>query len=150
MLTKELINESKVTQAVTPTAGAAGTTAINGATLDMAGFEGVLVIVTMGAITNGAVTSIKLQQGQASNLSDAADLAGTAQTIADTDDEKVFYVNLHKPAERYVRLVVSRGTANAVVASAEYVQYGARTLPVASHGTNVAGEKHVSPAEGTA
>lgn len=150
MLTKELINELKITQAITPTAGAAGTTDINGATLDMAGFEGVLMVVTMGAITGSAVTSIKAQQGAASNLSDAADLLGSSQTIADTDDDKVFYINLHRPAERYVRLVVDRGTQNAVVASAEYFQYGAKTLPVASHGTGVAGEQHVSPAEGTA
>lgn len=139
----------KVSQAVTPTAGAAGTSDINGATLDMEGFEGVLMIVTMGAITAGAVTSIKAQQGAASNLSDAADLLGTAQTIADTDDEKVFLIDLFRPQERYVRLVVDRGTQNAVVASAEYIQYGARKAPV-THGTGVAGELHVAPAEGTA
>lgn len=150
MLTKELINELKITQAIAPAAGVAGTSAINGATLDMTGFEGVLMVVTFGAITAGAVTSIKAQQGAASNLSDVADLLGTGQTIADTDDEKTFYINIHRPAERYVRLAVSRATQNAVVASAEYFQYGARTLPVPSHGTNVSGEKHVSPTEGTA
>lgn len=139
----------KITQAVTPTAGAAGATAINGATLDMQGFAGVLIIVTFGAITAGAVTSIKAQQGAASNMSDAADLLATGQTIADTDDDKVFYIDLYRPAERYVRLVVSRATQNAVVASAEYIQYGARERPQ-THGTNVAGETHISPAEGTA
>lgn len=146
----ELAKNAKITQAVTVTAGAAGTSAINGATLDMLGYEGVLMVVTMGAITATAVTSIKAQQGAASDLSDAADLEGTAQTIADDDDELTFYIDLYRPKERYVRLVVSRGTANAVVASAEYIQYGARKSPTAAHGSNVSGESHVSPAEGTA
>lgn len=144
-----LSKEVKVSQAITPTNGAAGTSDINGATLDMSGFEGVLMIVTMGAITANAVTSIKAQQGAASDLSDAADLLGTAQTIADDDDEQVFYIDLYRPAERYVRVVVDRATQNAVVASAEYIQYGARKEPT-THGSGVSGETHVSPAEGTA
>lgn len=139
----------KISQAITVTAGAAGTSDINGTTLDMSGFDGVLMVVTFGAITGSAVTSIKAQQGAASTLSDAADLTGTAQTVADTDDEKTFYIDLYKPTERYVRLVVDRGTQNAVVASAEYIQYGAKVAPT-THGSNVSGETHISPAEGTA
>lgn len=144
-----LSKQTKISSAVTPTAGAAGTTDINGSTLDMAHFAGVLMIVRMGAITAGAVTSIKAQQGDASDLSDAADLEGSAQTIADTDDDKTFYLDLYKPTKRYVRLVVDRGTQNAVVASAGYVQYEPLKAPT-THGTNVSGETHVSPAEGTA
>ncbi len=146
----DLLKDTKVTQAITPTAGAAGTTDINGAELDMSGYEGVMAIVTFGAITAGAVTSIKMQQDTATGMSSAADLAGTAQTVADSDDDKVFIINLHRPRERFVRLVVDRGTQNAVVASATYVQYGASTVPT-TQGTGVAGsESHVSPAEGTA
>jgi hypothetical protein len=144
-----LSKQVKITQAITPTAGAAATSDINGATLDMAGFEGVLIEVVFGDITAGAVTSIKAQQGAASNLSDAADLAGTGQTVADTDDGDTFYIDLYRPTERYVRVVVDRGTQNAVVASATYFQYGAHDQPV-SHGTTVNGELHVSPDEGTA
>lgn len=140
---------TKISQAITSANGVAGTTAINGTTLDMSGFEGVLMIVTFGVITAGAVTSIKAQQGNASNLSDAADLLGSGQTIADTDDEKTFYIDIKSPRERYVRLAVSRGTQNAVVASATYIQYGPKTL-VTTHGTNVAGEAFVGVAEGTA
>lgn len=139
----------KISTAVTPTAGAAGTTDIEGTTLDMQGFEGVLMVVRMGAITGSAVTSIKAQQGALSNMTDAADLTGTGQTIADDDDDQTFYIDLYKPLERYVRLYVDRATQNAVVSSAEYIQYGARELPT-SHGSNVSGELHVSPAEGTA
>lgn len=139
----------KISSAVTPTAGAAGTTDIEGTTLDMSGFEGVLMIVRMGAITGSAVTSIKAQQGALSNMTDAADLEGTSQTIADDDDDQTFYIDMYRPTERYVRLYVDRGTQNAVVASAEYIQYGPRKA-VTTHGSNVSGEAHAGPAEGTA
>lgn len=144
-----LSKKTKISQAVTVTNGAAGTTAIAGATLDMSGFESVLMMVTMGAIVAGAVTSIKVQQGNAADMSDAEDLAGTGQTIADTDDEKTFFVDLVKPTKRYVRLYVSRGTQNATVASASYLQYDAKADPH-THGTNVAGETWQSPDAGTA
>lgn len=139
----------KISTAVTPTEGAAAATDLTGTILDMQGFEGVLVVVRMGAITAGAVTSIKMQQDTDSAGGTMADLEGTSQTIADTDDDKTFYIDLYKPRERYVRLYVDRATQNAVVASAEYIQYGARDMPT-THGTNVSGETHVSPAEGTA
>lgn len=148
----ELLSEEvKVTQCINATTGAAGTTAINGATLDMSGYEGVLFLCVMGAITATAVTSLKAQQGNASNMSDAADLAGTGITIADDDDNQVFVLDVYRPQERYVRPVVSRGTANAVVQSCLAVQYGARSRPTVINVTDlVTAEKHVSPAEGTA
>lgn len=142
---------TKVSTAITPTAGVAGTSDINGTALDMQGWEGVMVIVRMGAITANAVTSIKMQQGAASNLSDGADLEGTSITVADDDDDQTFVIDLNKPRERYVRVVVDRGTQNAVVASAEYIQYGPRKLPTTQNATDlVTFEGHVSPAEGTA
>ena len=134
---------------VAPAAGVAGTTDINGATLDMSGFDEVNMLVGFGVITAAAVTSIKAQQGQQSDGSDMADLAGTAITVADTDDEKVKKIRLIRPQERYVRVVVDRGTQNAVVALALYEQLGARKQPV-TDGSNVASETHHSPVEGTA
>lgn len=144
-----LSEDTKISIAIAPAAGVAATTDISGATLDMSGFEGVLMVVSFGAITGGAVTSIKVEQSDAANMSPATDLAGSGQTIAHNDDEKTFYIDIHKPLKRYLRLVVDRGTQNAVVASAHYIQYGPRKK-VTAHGANVAGEAHVSPVAGTA
>ena len=141
----------KITQAITPTAGAAGTTAINGATLDMLGWDGVLMVVTMGAITGSAVTSINAAQDSASGMGTAADLLGTGQTIADTDDEDIFVIDLYRPIERYVRVEVARATQNAVVSSAVYYQYAGSNVKLPpSHGSTINIEQHSSPAEGTA
>jgi len=136
----------KITRAILPSAGVAATSTINGATLDMVNYESVLMIVTFGVITGSAVTSIKAQQSSDS-FSSAENLLGTGQTIADDDDNETFYIDLIKPIERYVRLVVPRATQNAVVASATYIQYNPRTKPT-SHATGVTGELHVEPIEG--
>lgn len=142
-----LSKNCKISQCSTVTAGAAGTTDINATSVDMANFEEVTFIVPFGAIVSGAVTSIKAQ-GSSDNSS-FSDLEGSAQTIADTDDDKTFYVTINKPVHRYVRLVVDRGTQNATVGGIVAVQCMPRTVPV-THGTNVSGESHVSPAAGTA
>jgi hypothetical protein len=139
----------KISSAVTPAAGVAATTDIEGTILDMSGYNGVLMVVRMGAITGSAVTSIKAQQDSAAAMGGAADLLGTSQTIADDDDNEIFYIDLYKPTERYVRLYVDRGTQNAVVASAEYIQYEPISAPV-TQPTGTSGEFHASPAEGTA
>lgn len=142
-----LSKDVKISIAVTPTAGAAGTSAIEGATLDMAGFESVLMIVPFGAIVSGAVTSIKAQHGDAA--ASEGDIAESAQTIADDDDNKTFYIDLAKVTKRYVRLYISRATQNATVGGATYIQYNPKKLPV-THGSDVSGELHAGPSTGTA
>jgi hypothetical protein len=143
-----LSDDVKVVQAITITAGAAGLTAINGTVIDTAGYDGVLFVVQFGAIVALAVTSIKAQQDVVVGMGAAADLAGTNQVVADTDDDKIFYIDIKRPLEQFVRLVVSRATANATLAAMAYL-YRSRSRPVA-HGTGVAGEKFASPIEGTA
>ncbi len=129
---------------------ASGNADRNGATLDMQGWDGVLMIAQFGTIAAGAVTTIKAQQGAASNLSDAADLAGSAQSVADNDDSEVKYIDLYQPRERYVRVVVDKDGTNACAETVTYVQYRGKQLPVSAHGSGVEGEGHLSPAEGTA
>lgn len=146
----QLSKEVKITQAITVTNGAAGTTDIEGVTLDMSGYDGVLMVVTFGAIVANAVTSIKAQQDSDSAMGSDADLEGTSQTVADDDDEQTFVIDVYKPTERYVRLYVDRATQNATVASATYIQYRASKVPTAAHGSNVNVESFAGPAEGTA
>jgi crotonobetainyl-CoA:carnitine CoA-transferase CaiB-like acyl-CoA transferase len=129
---------------------AAGQTAQNGAVIDMANFEGVVFLAAFGTLDAGAVTGLKAQQGLQPNLSDAADLAGAALAIADTADNKLLVLDVFRPAERYVRAVVTRGTADAVIDGVIAIQYGARVMPATQDATVAGIETHVSPAEGTA
>lgn len=145
----ELGKDAKLTIAITSLAGIAASTDLNGAVLDMQGWESVLMIVGFGVITASGVQGIKAQQDTVVGFGGGADLLGTAQVVADDDDEKSFYIDLVKPLERFVRVVVTRATQNSVVGGAYYIQYRGRKSP-STHGSNVAGETHVSPIEGTA
>lgn len=140
-------SEVKITRV--SNAEAAATTDIETTVVDMAGFEGITWVVGFGTITGSAVTSIKAQQGAESDLSDAADLEGTGVTVADDDDNQTKYLEVKHVQERYCRLVVDRGTQNAVVDGVWAFQYGPRKKPI-TQPTAVEGEAHVAPAEGTA
>ena len=128
---------------------AAGTSDVNGATLDMQGYDGVLVICTLAAIAAGATTDLRMQGGDESDASDMADLTGTAGTIADSDDDTVRYIDLYQPQSRYVRCVLNKDASNSVAASIVYLQYRSKTGPI-TQPSGVSGEAHASPAAGTA
>ncbi len=140
---RPMMKSAKLLSAVTPTAGAAGATSINGSIIDCSGFDGCAIAVHFGAIVAGAATSIKAQAGNDSGLSDAADIAGTSVTIADTDDDKVFYIDVQRPQKQYLRLVVSRATQNATL-TAVYLLYDSKVEPV-SQAAAVAGAIAVAP-----
>lgn len=147
-----LLPNTKLSIAISVTNGAAASTDVAGAGLDMADFEGVRAIVQVGAVVTNAVTTVKWQQSDDDGSSDAySDLEGTSITIADSDDEKVVNMELFRPRKRYVRIYVDRATQNATV-TAVYEQYGCRIAPLTSvQGTGIIGnELHVSPDEGTA
>lgn len=140
---------SKDTKISVGLAYASGNADRNGAVVDMKDWDGLLIVCTLAAIAAAAVTSIKAQQGAESDLSDAADLEGSSINIANDDDDGVKYIDIWQPRERYVRAVVDKDGTNACAESVLYIQYKGKGLP-STHGTDVAGETHVAPAEGTA
>lgn len=119
-----------------------------GTILDMSGFEGV-AFVAAASLGEAVSIDLKAQQGAASDMSDAADLAGTLIAMDPAVGVNgVAILDVYRPAERYVRpaLVVANATVppfTAIVA----LQYGARTMPVTQ---TITAEYHASPAEGTA
>ena len=119
----------------------------------MAGWEGVTFLVPLGAIVGGAVTSIKVQQSSDDGGSDDyTDVSGSAVTIADTDDDKLKYIDVLRPGKRYLKLIVSRATQNATIGGVIAIQRFARSVTGSgvTQGTNVAGEAWTGAAEGTA
>lgn len=144
-----LTKAGKLTRVIN--AMAAGTSAINGSVIDMKGFDAVTFIVGFGVITAGAVTSIKAQQGDQADLSDAADLAGTSISVADTDDNKLVALEI-EPTKRYCRLVVVRATQNAVVDFGTAQQTKAGSEPVTHDASTVIASEYHGPSarEGTA
>jgi hypothetical protein len=123
----------------------AGTTEVDGATIDMQGFEGVLFLAKFG--TGAANNTLQAQQGKLADASDMADLAGSSVTVGSSDE--LVWLDVYRPTERYVRCQVEPGTSSTVDAVFALL-YGPRTLPVdnATAGT-IAGELLISPAEGS-
>lgn len=148
-----LSENCKISQLSTVTAGAAATSAITSSALNMAGFDGVMFIVSLGTIVTGAVTSIKIQQSSDDGSSDDySDVSGTGQTIADTADDTTIFSDVIRPGKQYLKLLVSRGTQNATVGSIIAIQYAKRSKSQSgmTHGGSVSGEQAFTPAEGTA
>ena len=148
-MAQNFLPEHRISIAIAASSRTAGQTGINGAALDMQGYEGAVAIIEMGTLASTAVTSIKWQQSDTTTSADFSDLEGTGIDIADDDDDKIFVSELYKPTKRYVRIVVARATANATLRAATYIQYKARSAPV-TQGTDVTTELSVGPAEGTA
>lgn len=134
-------------------AQAVGTAAVNSDIIDMAaaeGFDSVCFLVLWGTITDGTPL-VKGQQGAAANMSDAADLEGTSCVAAITDDDKISVLDIHRPIERYVRAVLTRGgSTGAVVDAIVAILYDSKKEPVTQSDDVAIDERHVSPAEGTA
>ena len=148
-MAQNFLPEHRISIAVAAGSRTAGQTTINGAMVDMQGYEGVVAVVEMGTIASTAITSIKWQQSDTTTSADFSDLEGTGLAIADDAGDEIFVSELYKPTKRYVRIVVARAIANAALRAATYVQYKPREAPV-SQGTGVNSELHVGPAEGTA
>ena len=127
---------------------AAGTSDQNSSSVDMKSYDAVTFVVGFGAITASAVTSIKLQGSD--DDSSFSDLAGTAITVADSDDDKIVLSEINQPQQRYVRCVVDRGTQNAVIDFAVALQSKANKAPVTQSSTVLGSEFHQAPAAGTA
>ena len=127
---------------------AAGTSDQNSSSVDMKSYDAVTFCVGFGTITASAVTSIKVQGSD--DDSAWSDLAGTAVSVADSDDNKMVLAEINQPQQRYVRCVVDRGTQNAVIDFAVAMQSKANKAPVTQSSTVLGSEFHQAPAAGTA
>ena len=127
---------------------AAGTSDQNSSSVDMKSYDAVTFVVGFGAITASAVTSIKVQGSD--DDSAWSDLAGTAVSVADSDDDKIVLAEINCPQQRYLRVVVDRGTQNAVIDFAVALQSKAIAAPVTQSSSVLGSEFHQAPAAGTA
>lgn len=132
---------------------AAGTTSQNSSGVDCSGAESVTFIAAFGTITAGAVTSIKVQASDDDGSTDTYDdLAGTSVTVADDQDNKIAIISISRPRKKWARLVVVRGTQNAVIDGVFSIVTNPRKVPVTQPTASVIATSKtvVSPAEGTA
>jgi len=134
-MSKRLLDEIKITRV--SNAAAAGTSDVNGTGVDMQGFDGVLFVAAVGTLTATQVTTLKAQSSTDDGSTDAyADISGAVTAaLADGDSNKLLVLDVHHPSERYVRPVLDRGTANAVLDGIIAIQYRAGSRPTSNGST---------------
>jgi|SRR5579859_3711123 len=121
-------------------ATAAGVTAINGNSYDMQDFEGIVFICAMGTLTATQVTNLKAQQS--TDNATWADITNAATAnAADADSNKLLVLDVYRPQQRYVRPVVNRATANAVIDGVIAIRYGEKKLPTTQPTADVSQSK---------
>lgn len=103
----------------------------------------------MGGVYGGQVTSLKLQ-GSTDNVN-WSDLAGTnAGPLADSDGNKMLVSEIYRPTFRYIRPVIVRGTANAVIDSVVADLHEPKVEPTVQDSSVSAVKQNISPPAGTA
>ena len=143
-------NKQKIVRVLNATA--AGTTDVNCTGVDMTGFSSVEFVAAFGTLTANQVTTLKAQQSDDdASADDYSDLTGTQTTALDDDDDNdLARLEVIRPLKRYVRCVVERGTANAVIDGVIAILSNPAEADITQDATVVVNESHVSPAEGTA
>ena len=112
--------------------------------IDHLGYDRCCILVHFATIAAGGTNSIYRQHADAASdqntLTSGADVAGSAQTIVDTDDNNVKFMDF-RPTKRYSQLVVDKDATNACAESAIAILYNATSVPVTlAAGTSTIGE----------
>lgn len=117
------------------------------ATLDTVGFAFVTILVHLGAL-DIALAAFKLREGDASDMSDAADVSGADFSVspatlpAATDDNKLYAIHVNlKGRKRYLDLTLTGGDGAAgTYASAVAVLSQASEVPASAEARGFAQE----------
>lgn len=141
---KDMLNSVTLKKVIAPISGAGDTTAQVGAIIDHQGYESVTYLLGLGVLSDADATfAVLLEDGDASNLSDAATVADakmisesaaaplTAASFQFDDDGKVRTLG-YKGQKRYSRLTITP-TANtgAWLIAAQCLLGHRRVLPFA-------------------
>lgn len=101
--------------------------------IDCAGYNRCCILFHCGPQHNSSVCDIFLQHADAASdqttLTSGADVLGSSQTIAGTDDGNVKYIEFI-PSKRFAQLTVNKDATNATNESAIALLYNADESPV--------------------
>lgn len=140
-----LLNNVEVV--VVEAAAAAGQTTLTTDTIDMAGWTGVMLVAHLGDVTDTSELGFAAHDSDESNAN-FDDLENPlAYTAGASDaDNKLMILDVVRPEKRYVRGVLTRGTANAVVNGIVAYKYGPINTPVTQGDTVLASATLPNPA----
>lgn len=102
--------------AMTP--GTLGSGAQAGILVDSNGWDGVLFTIHTGAVAGGATLDAYVKRDSASAFTTSTNVANAALaqiTSATANSNAVFQIDVFRPAQRYLKLILTSGTAAVAV-----------------------------------
>lgn len=111
-MASQLTEKTKTISAIDATA--AGATDITSGAIDTAGFDGVRAIAAIGTLTATQVTALRLTHCDTSGGTYTDVDGGTTPNMADGDSDTLLIADAWH-TKRFVKVVVDRATANAVI-----------------------------------
>jgi len=129
---------------------AAGTDAKTSDIIDMSGYDGCLFIAEFDTIIEAGTINVQVLQNTADSTSGMAAVAGTAaHTVTAANaalSQSAIAVDIYRPAERYLEVIVTPATQNAVICGVTAIRYKGKMGPDAN-GDLLKGTQLISPAE---
>jgi hypothetical protein len=95
--------------------------AVNGAGVDMQGWDGVMFIVDLDAVTGSGTLDARVVRDDNSGFNSATNISGAALTQM-VNANTAGIIDVYRPSERYVRAVITQA-ANTVIAGVTAVRY---------------------------
>lgn len=109
---------------------AAGTSTLTTTVVDMAGYDSVMFLASLGVVTDASVPALTVLGNTTNSASGGTALADATYTASTSSDFNIA-VEVHVPSTyRYVYATLARATQNAVVDCIWAVKFNAREVPV--------------------
>ena len=80
---------------------------------DMKGYDRVKLVYNLGAMVNGSTLSTWAVESNESNLGNSTNITNAALVnVANTGNNNVYVIDIHRPSKRYVGVMVDAVSAN--------------------------------------
>ena len=128
---------------------AAGTSAVNSSIIDMANYDACCFLALLGDVLTTSVLTLTIEENSVNSGTGMAAVGNTTAWTADATnaDSKILLADIRNPRERYLRAVLTRTTANAVVDGILAIQYNESVAPVTQASDVIAQVLLTSPSE---
>jgi hypothetical protein len=112
-----------IDRAFQPIAAGTGDTQY-GDVIDAWGWEAISFTVYLGALAAGALTTLKVQYGNAANGSDMADIPNSSLSVPQATGGGLVWLlpEIYRPTKRYLRAAVVRGGTGSIAINSGQVQ----------------------------